>query len=86
MIDALGIGTFAVVGMTKAANAGLPPIGVLTVGMVNAVGGSMLRDILVGEVPRLLQPGLRLASAALLGCIACIGMAAMGVRRASRAR
>lgn len=75
VFDALGIGAYAVVGMNLAVQAGLPTFGVIVVGMVNAVGGNILRDILIGEVPQLLKPGVLLGLATLIGCIvfvACI--------------
>jgi uncharacterized membrane protein YeiH len=43
-IDALGLGAYAVVGMNRALAADLPLIGVAVVGVVNAVGGGILRD------------------------------------------
>lgn len=69
IVDAIGLGAYAVVGMNLAMRAGLPTGAVIFVGMVNAVGGSVLRDVLIGDPPQLLRPGIWLGGAALVGCI-----------------
>jgi uncharacterized membrane protein YeiH len=63
--DALGSGTYAVVGVDRAIAAHLPLVGIIIVGMVNAVGGAMMRDLLIGRAPRLFRPGRPVAFAAL---------------------
>jgi len=65
VLDAVGIGIYAVVGMQKSIVAGLSLPGVVLVGIINAVGGSILRDLLVGRKPLLFQPGTLMALAAL---------------------
>jgi uncharacterized membrane protein YeiH len=69
LVDALGLGAYAVVGMNRAAAVGLSLPGVLLVGMVNAVGGSVLRDVLMRREPTILKPGTLEAVAALVGCV-----------------
>ena len=69
LTDALGAGTYAVVGANLAMAAGLPLIGVVFVAMTNAVGGGLLRDVLMRRVPDLFTPGVPLAGAALVGSI-----------------
>jgi uncharacterized membrane protein YeiH len=56
-IDAFGVPAFAVIGMQLALDQGLPIPGVLLVGVINGVGGLLLRDLLANETPRLLLPG-----------------------------
>ena len=73
-VDALALGVYGVVGTDKALVAGIGPLGALLVGMVNAVGGGLLRDILVREEPLLLKPGQLYVLAALGGCILFIGL------------
>lgn len=68
LVDALGLGAYAVVGMNRATALGLTSLGVVLVGMVNAVGGSILRSVLVGREPHLFKPGTLEAVAALIGC------------------
>lgn len=56
-VDALSLGLFAIVGADKALRAGLLILPAIMLGTITAVGGGMLRDILTGEVPKLLRPG-----------------------------
>jgi uncharacterized membrane protein YeiH len=57
IIDGVGIPAFAVIGMQLAQESGVPLPGVVFIGVVNGVGGGLLRDVVVGEVPALLRPG-----------------------------
>jgi len=68
-VDALGLGAYAVVGVEKALAAGLSPTASILVGVVNATGGGLIRDLLVRDEPLLLKPGQYYALAALAGCI-----------------
>lgn len=69
-IDAVGTPAFAVVGLQFALAAAIPLPGVILVGAISAVGGGVLRDMIVREVPSILQPGQFFALLALLACIA----------------
>jgi uncharacterized membrane protein YeiH len=69
LTDALGMGAYAVVGMTLAAEAGVPFTGVILIGTLNAVGGGLLRDLLLGRTPELLKPSVLTGIASLLGCL-----------------
>ena len=51
LADALGIGAYGVVGMHLAVQAGIPMIGAMLIGFVNAVGGGVLRDLLLNQRP-----------------------------------
>jgi uncharacterized membrane protein YeiH len=64
--DALGLGLFAVTGATKALQFGLGPVQAILLGTITGVGGGMLRDVLLREVPTVLREGLY-AIPALLG-------------------
>lgn len=66
VLDAAGLGLFAVSGTLKALVAGLNPLGAMLLGVLTGVGGGMLRDLLVSEVPAVLR-GEVYASAALAG-------------------
>ena len=68
LVDALGLGAYALVGMNRALAAKLSLSGVILVGLVNAAGGTVLRDILVLRVPDVLKPGVPNALVALFGC------------------
>lgn len=67
--DALALGTYAVVGAQKSLAAGLPVVTATLVGVVNAVGGGLLRDVLVREEPLIFKPGEAYALAALAGVV-----------------
>ncbi len=75
-VDALGLGAYGVVGSTKAAAAGLSLPASIFVGVVNAVGGSLIRDILVSAEPLLFKPGQFYVMAALIGTCAYVALTA----------
>jgi uncharacterized membrane protein YeiH len=68
IVDALGLGGFAVTGLQLSLLAGLSAPAAIFVGVVNAVGGGLLRDVLVYRVPTIFRPGPPAALAALAGC------------------
>ena len=72
LFDAVGLGLFAVTGTQKALGYGLSPIMAPLLGMMSGIGGGMLRDILVAEIPTVLRSDLY-AVAALAGavCVSC---------------
>jgi uncharacterized membrane protein YeiH len=78
-VDALGMGAFAVVGMEKAMAAGFTPWGAVLTGMVNALGGGVLRDILLNEVPAILKPSQFYALPVLVGCLLYLALSAFTV-------
>lgn len=57
VVDALGLGAYAAFGVQKSLMAGLPPPAAIIVGVVNAVGGGVLRDLLTREEPLVFKPG-----------------------------
>jgi uncharacterized membrane protein YeiH len=66
-VDALNLGVFTVVGALKALTAGLAPVPAVFLGIVTAVGGGILRDVLAGEAPALFQTGELYATVSALG-------------------
>jgi uncharacterized membrane protein YeiH len=70
LIDALGLGAYAAFGTQKALLAGLPAVGAVLVGLVNAAGGSLLRDIITRQEPLVFRPGQFYVLTALAGAIA----------------
>ena len=68
LADALGLGLYAVYGAQKALLLELPALSAVLVGTVNAVGGGLLRDVLVREEPLVFKPGQFYAVAAVAGC------------------
>jgi uncharacterized membrane protein YeiH len=61
---------YGVVGASKAYEAGLAIPACIFVGVVNAVGSGLIRDVLVREEPLLLKPGQFYVIASLLGVAA----------------
>ncbi len=57
LIDAIATPGYAIVGMQLALGAGISLPGVVFIGAINGVGGGVLRDLMVGDVPSILQPG-----------------------------
>ncbi len=56
VLDAVGLAVFAVGGALIAlAMPGIPPLAAIIVGTLTAVGGGVLRDVLVGQVPEVLR-------------------------------
>ena len=74
-LDALGLGAYAVVGIQKALGANLSVAAAILVGVVNAVGGGLLRDVLVREEPLFFKPGQFYVLAVLLGCVLFVVLA-----------
>ena len=66
LLDAAGLGLFAVTGTLKALKYNLGPGTAVLLGMLTGVGGGVLRDVLVSEVPTILRSELY-AIAALAG-------------------
>ncbi|WP_412067474.1 trimeric intracellular cation channel family protein [Rubrivirga sp. IMCC43871] len=75
--DALGLGLFAAIGALKGAEHGLGPVGVVVMGALTAVGGGVIRDILVNEQPAVLYKGFY-ATAAVLGGAVLVALDALG--------
>lgn len=68
LLDAVGLGAYGAVGVQKALLAGLSIPAAILIGVVNACGGGVLRDIMVREEPMVLKPGQFYAVAAAFGC------------------
>jgi uncharacterized membrane protein YeiH len=66
IFDAAGLGLFSVSGTQKALEYGLNPLIAALLGMLTGIGGGMLRDVLVREIPTVLRKDLY-ALAALAG-------------------
>ena len=79
VLDALTIGLFGAIGTTAALSAGLPAIPAVFVGVIAAVGGSILRDMLLGMPIALMHVGSLYAVAALVGAVSIVVLVALGV-------
>ena len=66
VFDAIGLGLFTVLGVEKALAFGIGPVWAVLLGMITAIGGGMLRDILLANLPQVLR-GEVYATASILG-------------------
>lgn len=66
IVDILAVGIFTASGTDKAIIHELPVMAALLMGVLTGVGGGMLRDIFLGDVPQIFRPGNLYASCALI--------------------
>ena len=71
LFDAAGLGLFAVTGAQKALGYGLNPVMASLLGMLTGIGGGMVRDVLVADIPNVLRSDLY-AVAALAGALVVV--------------
>jgi len=69
LADVLALGCWSATGTIKAAAHGLEIIPSLMLGVITAVGGGMLRDVLVGKVPAIFGGNTLYASIGFLGSV-----------------
>jgi uncharacterized membrane protein YeiH len=82
MIDAVSLGLFSVIGAQSALLADLPVASAILLGTITGIGGGLLRDVLVGDVPpRTLQRGAPYATAAFIGAGLYIGLVELGAAK-----
>ena len=55
VLDAAGLAVFAIGGSLMALGAGIDALPSVLVGVITAIGGGMIRDILAGQVPEVLR-------------------------------
>ena len=67
LLDALSVGMFAAIGTTKALALGLPVAPALFIGALSAVGGGVVRDVILNIPIALMHVGSLYAVAALVG-------------------
>jgi uncharacterized membrane protein YeiH len=72
--DAAGLGLFTAGGTQMALSQGLPAIVAVLMGLITAVFGGVLRDIVCNEVPMVFRDGKPYAICAFFGCWMYIGL------------
>jgi uncharacterized membrane protein YeiH len=65
--DAAGMAIFVVIGTSISLELGVSPVAAVIVGVVNGVGGGILRDLFAAQVPEVFWNGQLYATAALAG-------------------
>ena len=79
-LDALVIGLFGAFGTSKALALGFPLVPAVFVGVCSAVGGGILRDMIMGLPVAIMHVGSLYAVAAGAGCLVLASPHAFGVR------
>jgi uncharacterized membrane protein YeiH len=77
VLDAAGLAVFCVTGARTALDHGLAAAPAVVLGAITGIGGGILRDILVRQVPVVLREGLY-AIPALIGAAIVVGAARVG--------
>lgn len=67
LADVLALGCWSATGTIKAATLGLDPVPSIMLGVITAVGGGMIRDVLVGKTPAIFGGTTLYASLAVIG-------------------
>jgi uncharacterized membrane protein YeiH len=78
VLDALTIGLLGAIGSTKALSLGLPEIPAVFVGVIAAVGGSVLRDLLMNLTIAMMHVGSLYAVAAAGGTVVLVVAVSLG--------
>ncbi len=73
LLDAVGLGFFAVSGTLRSLSAGLGPLPAVLLGVVTGAGGGVIRDLLALEIPVALRRDVY-ALAAFVGAVAFVGV------------
>jgi uncharacterized membrane protein YeiH len=71
IFDAAGLALFAVVGTQKALGYGINPVMAALLGMLTGIGGGIMRDLLLAQIPTVLRSELY-AVAALAGAVVVV--------------
>ncbi len=73
VFDAAGLALFAVAGAQKAVAFGLQPVMAALLGMLTGIGGGMVRDLLLAEIPTVLRADLYAVAALAGAAVVVIG-------------
>lgn len=80
ILDAIGLGTFVVIGTTKALDFDLGFLGATLMGVMTGTAGGVLRDVLANRVPLILRKEIY-ASACLAGSVLLVILETLGTPR-----
>eukprot|EP00121_Abeoforma_whisleri_P007693 Awhi_evm1s7030 len=58
MLEAIGLGSFAVIGSSKCFDQGLPAITCIYLGVLTGTGGGAIRDTMSGHIPGIFKEDL----------------------------
>ena len=71
--DAAGLALFSVSGASKALALGVGPVGAMLLGMLTGIGGGIVRDVLLREIPTVLRTELYAVAALIGAAVVVIG-------------
>lgn len=77
-LDAVGMAAYAVIGASKAASFGVPPLVCVVMGVLTACFGGVIRDVLAGQPSVLLSREIYVTAAG-LGAITFVGLTLLGL-------
>lgn len=77
-LDAAGLAAYAAFGSAKALSFGIPPLPAITMGVVTACVGGIIRDLLAGEPSIVMRPELYVTAAALAAALQ-VGLTLLGL-------
>jgi uncharacterized membrane protein YeiH len=83
-LDAAGLALFAVAGTEKALAYGIHPLIAVLLGAITAVGGGVVRDVLLAQIPAVLRVDIY-ATAALAGSLFMVAGQRIGMPRTTAA-
>lgn len=78
VVDALAVGCWSAVGVQKALDAGLGWLPAIILGMITAVGGGMVRDVLLMRVPSIFGGNTLYATSSLAACVVTLILSELG--------
>jgi len=76
VIDAIGLAAYAVFGTQKAIAYEIAPAVAVFIGVINACGGGLIRDIITREEPLVFKPGQFYVLAAFVGAVIFVSLTA----------
>ena len=79
VVDAASLGIYTVAGALRALSFGMSSVAAIFLGVITAVGGGILRDVLSRETPAIFHRGQLHASVAIFGGLLLIGLLALDV-------
>ena len=79
--DGIGLAFYTIVGARIAEKAGFSPIIIVLMGAITGVGGGVIRDVLLNEVPLILRKSTIYATAAIAGALAYVTLVYLGTNR-----
>ncbi|WP_432259445.1 trimeric intracellular cation channel family protein [Cupriavidus sp. TMH.W2] len=79
--DAIGLGLFSVTGTSLALVAQMTPTVAVMMGIISAVFGGVVRDVLCNEVPMILRDRSPYATCSFIGCWIYVGMTWLAVQQ-----